>query len=169
MLSKRLCTRYCWKNFVCRRSGWWSWTEDRTEMRLPSQFQQEKVDLLLRIVTVPEICYCARDLCVAACCSVLQCVAVCCSVLQCVAVCCSVLQCVAVCCSVLQWDAVVAVFILRNQEKLASRHAFSPCPVFEGILQKCLRGHSRMYSHIYYYRVCSKCLRGLQEWILQSV
>ena len=29
-LSKRLCTRYCWRNMVCRRSGWSSWTRDRT-------------------------------------------------------------------------------------------------------------------------------------------
>jgi len=31
--SKRLCTRYCWINMVCRRSGWSSSTGDRTQMR----------------------------------------------------------------------------------------------------------------------------------------
>jgi len=30
---------------------------------------------------------------------------------------------------------VVAVLILWNQEKLASRHSFPPCPVFEGNLE----------------------------------
>jgi len=30
-LSKRLCTRYCWRNMVCQRSGWSSWTRDRTQ------------------------------------------------------------------------------------------------------------------------------------------
>jgi len=37
------------RNMVCRRSGWLSWTGDRTQMRL--WLQQDKVDLLLRIVT----------------------------------------------------------------------------------------------------------------------
>jgi len=31
--SKRLCTRYCWINMVCRRSGWSSSTGDWTQMR----------------------------------------------------------------------------------------------------------------------------------------
>ena len=26
---KWLCSRYCWRNMVCQRSGWSSWTEDR--------------------------------------------------------------------------------------------------------------------------------------------
>ena len=30
ILSKRLCTRYWWRNMVCQRSGWSSWTGDWT-------------------------------------------------------------------------------------------------------------------------------------------
>jgi len=53
ILSKRLCIRYCWRNMVCRRNRWSSWTGDRTQLWL--RLQQEKVDLQLRIATVPEV------------------------------------------------------------------------------------------------------------------
>jgi len=52
-LGKRLCTRYCWRNMVCRRSGWSSWTGDRTLTWL--WLQHEKVDFRLRTVTVSEV------------------------------------------------------------------------------------------------------------------
>ena len=41
--SKRSCTRHCWKNVVCRRSGQSSCTGGRTQMRL--RLQQKQVDL----------------------------------------------------------------------------------------------------------------------------
>jgi len=47
-----------------------------------------------------------RDICVAACCSLLQLVAACCSLLQLVAACCSLLQLVAACCSLFHLVAV---------------------------------------------------------------
>ena len=52
-LNKRLCTRNCWRNVVCRRSEWSAWTRDKTQIQL--RLQQEKVDIRLRIVTVPEV------------------------------------------------------------------------------------------------------------------